>query len=103
MEFQEALEKWLQRAQEIKMKHHEKMGFTLPTATLVIMAGGKKYIRIVAREYNESTGYVFCFIERSTGNVLKAASWNAPAKHARGNIYKVGREGITAYGAEYLR
>ena len=29
----------------------------------------------------------FCFIDKATGDVLKAASWAAPAKHARGNIY----------------
>ena len=30
---------------------------------------------------------VHSFVEVATGNVLKAAGWKAPAKHARGNIW----------------
>ena len=50
---------------------------------------GKKYIKIV-----QDTG-VFCFIVKEDfkhfkkGDVLKAASWNAPAlNRARGNVFK---------------
>ena len=60
------------------------------------IGGGRKYIKI------ERGSSVFCFIDAKTGDVLKAASWNAPAKHARGNIFEVGKEGVDKYGAHYL-
>ena len=57
---------------------------------------GRKYIKILSEH-----GGVYCFID-ANGDVLKAASWNAPAKHARGNIFEVGKEGVDKYGAHYL-
>ena len=44
-----------------------------------------------------------CFIRITDGAVFKAASWNAPAKHARGNICDQSKYGIGLYGANYLR
>ena len=35
------------------------------------------------------------------GDLLKAASWNAPAKHARGNILD-GTESYSTYGQSYI-
>jgi hypothetical protein len=48
---------------------------------------------------------VFCFVDTHTGNVLKAASWNTPAKHARGNIHNddYGLTNIGPYGPAYLK
>ena len=99
--FDTALNNWIERAQQIIIDDHKKHGFTIPYTVLSIDPGGIKFIRIVATYHNNRS--VHCFIERSTGNVLKAASWKAPAKHARGNIFQVGREGVGAYGANYLR
>lgn len=36
------------------------------------------------------------------GDLLMAAGWNAPAKHARGNIFE-GTERYTLYGPVYLK
>lgn len=52
---------------------------------------GSKYTRIVQEQAGEDTGRpgttyggsVHCFIENSTGHVLKAASWKTPAKGVR--------------------
>lgn len=45
----------------------------------------KKYIKVC--RYNRGECHsVFCFIAPN-GDVLKPASWSAPAKHARGNIF----------------
>lgn len=52
----------------------------------------KRYVRILKDES------VFCFVERETGDVLKAASFLIPAKHARGNIY-TRQYGINENGA----
>jgi len=50
-------------------------------------------------------GSVHSFIDLATGDVLKAASWKVPAKHARGNIFDAhtGLRGMGPYGPAYLR
>lgn len=45
---------------------------------------GEKFIRITRED---SQKFVFCFVEISTGDIYKAAGWNARAKGARGNIF----------------
>ena len=48
---------------------------------------GKRYVKVVKITYGgEGQKSVVCFIEKATGNILKAASWNAPAKGVRGNV-----------------
>ena len=46
-----------------------------------------------------------CFIDKATGDVLKAETWARPAKHARGNIFDDhnGLEKMGPYGPAYLR
>lgn len=60
---------------------------------------GQKYARIV-EEGNQRS--VFCFVDLSNGDILKAAGWKAPAKHARGNIAN-GATQVGPYGPAYLR
>ena len=48
----------------------------------VTVNNGKRYSKIV---YD---GSVYAFVDKTNGDILKPASWNAPAKHARGNLYK---------------
>ena len=46
----------------------------------------------------------FAFVDALNGDVLKAASWAAPAPHARANIFK--REtwkNVGPYGPVYLK
>lgn len=50
---------------------------------------GKRYIQVLYTEErggSESDGHIWCFIDQN-GDILKPASWRAPAKHARGSIY----------------
>ena len=56
---------------------------------------GKKYYKIVQvefdtfqnrNEYRDSS--VHSFVDKNTGNVYKAASWKAPAKHVRFSFQK---------------
>jgi hypothetical protein len=60
---------------------------------------GRRYIRITRG------GSAHAFIDRKNGDVLKPASWKAPAKHARGNIFDVdnGLKFMGPYGPAYLR
>lgn len=70
------------------------------------IGGGRKYIKIVnCRESDDKTDSVWGFIDKTNGDVLKAASWKAPAKHARGNIYDEngGMGSIGVHGPAYMR
>lgn len=59
---------------------------------------GRKFDKLVARGNG-----VHCFIEKITGDIYKAATWSAVAKHARGNIYNEDMlKGVDVYGADYL-
>ena len=72
---------------------------------LTVDPKGQRYLRIVTKRAGEEHGSVYCFIDTTNGDVLKSASWKAPAKGARGNILAEdgGLTRMTAYGAEYNR
>lgn len=48
---------------------------------------------------------VHSFVDKKTGDILKPASWNAPAKHARGNIFDAdhGASALNGYHVRYLK
>lgn len=66
---------------------------------------GNRYIKIVRKSDHVEGRSVYCFIDKSNGDVLKAATWKAPAKHSRGNLYddKNGVGSMGPHGAAYLR
>ena len=74
---------------------------TFPTlaAEEMTFTQGSRYIKII-----RGTS-AHCFVDRTNGDVLKAASWRAPAKHARGNIFAHdnGLDRVGPYGAAYLK
>ena len=72
---------------------------TAPEFTIMI---GKKNARIVRGETGQKS--VHCFVNIASGDVMKAAGWQGPAKHARGNIFDAsnGLERMGAYGPAYL-
>jgi hypothetical protein len=70
----------------------------------ITVKAGRRYVKLIKSDGFVSTG-VYCFVDRTNGNILKAASWKAPAKHARGNIFNNdnGLGAMSPYGAAYLR
>jgi hypothetical protein len=73
---------------------------------------GTRYIKIskVSEGKDETTGRphscsAWAFIDRTNGDVLKPATWKAPAKGARGNIFDQsnGLKTMGPYGPAYLR
>ena len=58
-----------------------------------VVKTGKRYYKIVQQEFETwekskyygqyRDGSVHCFVDKETGDVYKAASWQAPAKHIR--------------------
>jgi hypothetical protein len=71
--------------------------------TLLVEHVGQKYIKIISG--GRGSRSVYCFLDYA-GNIYKAASWKAPAKHVRGSVFhddcSWGR-GLGPYGAAYLR
>jgi hypothetical protein len=60
---------------------------------------GSRYIRVIRG------GSAHAFIDRRNGDVLKPATWKAPAKGMRGNIFDEsnGLSRMTEHGPMYLR
>ena len=47
------------------------------------ITNGRKYAKVVSSNKGGNHNSVFCFIDRKTGDVYKAATWKSPAKHVR--------------------
>lgn len=59
---------------------------------------GRRYIKVMKGTR------IWAFVDRTNGDVLKPATWKAPAKHARGNIFDAanGLWDVSLYGPAYL-
>ena len=92
---------FIKRAQEVvdvsyrKFMPEERM--TIPQLSVTF---GIKYARIVCDKQS-----AWGFINLENGDVLKSASWKAPAKHARGNIFDAhgGVKWVSWTGLAYLK
>lgn len=55
---------------------------------------GMKFVRIVSQNMDprgiEGQRMVYCFIDMSNGDILKAEGWKKPAKGKRGSIFNDG-------------
>jgi len=93
--FEEKFNSFLASVVELLNKHQKHVNYFQN----IEVKDGKRYKKIIV-------GFgVWCFVDKTTGDVLKAASFSTPAKHARGNIFDAhnGVEHITVYGPKYLR
>ena len=107
--FQSKLDSFLEAAQKKITDHYAREYPNLDTPQLTI-GGGTKFKRIV------KNGSAFAFVATvdgrnktlgswKAGDIFKPASWKAPAKHARGNIFDEhnGMKYVSEYGPSYLR
>lgn len=63
---------------------------------------GRRYVKLVSDKGGSKS--VWCFVDKETGDILKAATWKQPAKHSRGNV--ADRTSYQTYpwtGPHYLR
>lgn len=97
MDFEQALKAWLEGAQK-KIDEHYAANYTNLSPPRLEIQRGSKRIRVVCG------GSAWAFIDPN-GDVLKAASWAKPAKHARGNIFDEhgGLKHVSSYGPACLR
>lgn len=94
---------FLQRVQSLSDRHYAQE-YTNLTAPKFYFTKGSRYWKVVRHDTMNDGKAVHLFIDTTNGDVLKAAGWKAPAKHARGNIFEpdFGMGGVTVYGAKYL-
>jgi hypothetical protein len=85
MNFEIALDDYVELVQSRVNSFFERNYKTLTPPVLVVLPRGRVYKKVV---FTGTQNSVHSFIEIKTGNIYKPASWKAPAKHARGNIYK---------------
>lgn len=81
---------------------HRREHFPSLSDPVMTIEKGSRYARIVRADGQRS---VHCFVDLTNGDVLKAATWKAPAKHARSNLNDAdgGASGLGEYGAKYLK
>ena len=93
--FEVALAEYVANVQRITDEYFTKNYSNLISDKIAVEKGGRKYIKISQCTFGgEGSKSVHSFVNSENGDVLKPAGWNAPAKHARGNIYKDG--GVSA-------
>jgi hypothetical protein len=103
------INRWLKDCQTMLDRHYA-INFPNLDVPELIIAGGRKYLKIQVKsvggsENNKRISYrAFAFINMTNGDLLKPATWKAPAKHARGNIFDSdgGMKWVTPYGMAYL-
>ena len=97
-----SIEEFVARCQVISSEYQTKH-FPNNAPQTLNLEPGKKYCRIV--QIGPGTRSAWAFVDMANGDVLKAASWKLPAKHARGNIFdeNQGMKHIGPYGPAYLR
>ena len=83
---------------KIVADHRYRRGFNL-VAKPITARSGRRYIKLLGDTS------VFAFVDRTNGDVLKPASYKAPAKHARGNIFLSdhGLGLVGPFGPAYLK
>ena len=98
----EAVEKFVVAVQakldEYYTRTYEHVKSPIITATF-----GKRYVRIIKTDRDGPQRSVYCFIDQN-GDILKAASWQAPAKGVRGSVLaETPLSAVTEHGAVYWR
>ena len=100
-DFDEAMDNLLNN---INTDYHK--GFPKNKDMVLSLVAGRKFVKVV----NENSVWGFVAkkdgvhkgLPMKAGDVLKAASWRAPAKHTRGNIFDKNQDYFRWTGPDYL-
>ena len=88
MNYTEALNNFIKTIEENSTKHYKKtnMTFMLDNPEIIVVKKGRRFDKVV-----RGTS-VYCFVEKATGYIFKAATWRAPQlktkNPVRGSIYE---------------
>ena len=98
MEFEERFAGYVEKLEENLAAYYEGK-YTHVATPEVKVENGRKYARVIVGDS------VHTFVNKTTGEILKAASYKAPAKNGvRGSIFAedFGMSAVGPYGALYL-
>jgi hypothetical protein len=82
---EKGLAEYMKKLDSVAASHRSKFPHLKDADFKFVAKKGRKYIKIVTNEHGRDAS-VHSFIDTQTGDLLKAASWAAPAKGSRGNI-----------------
>lgn len=116
--FEESVSSWLQKCQKMVNEYYSEQ-FSSLQPPIVKLDGGRKFLRVITESTDAQSGRIstmaFAFIATVDGNtksmgsyqkgdIFKPATWKAPAKHARGNLFddSNGMSCMTPFGPKYL-
>lgn len=110
---------FVKTADEKVADHWKQSGYTFsPPPIHEALYTSDKWVKVVTKEhrggkYETSSVYAFIALQDYTtkglgavkaGDIHKAATFKAPAKHARGNVFREDfANALTAYGIVYLK
>ena len=103
----EEIEEFASRVQQMVNEHFRERFPNLTPPTISIKFG-RKYAKLIRESSTGARGntqkFVYGFVDAHNGDLYKAASWKAPAKHIRGSIFADdgGMSSCTPYGIIYL-
>lgn len=108
---QEQIDAYVAHVQGLQDQYFAKMGYTFAAPPRITFDMGGRYVRIVLNECDKEGNMrpdarsVHTFLDQTNGDILKSATWKAPAKNGvRANINVAGWEArINHNGANYLR
>jgi hypothetical protein len=102
-ELLQRLNQFLRLATRLRTAHTQTHYPSLTPDPPLEMMNGQRYVRVVAGSRGSRS--VYCFIDKTNGDVLKAEGWKKPAKHKRSNLFDddYGLSGVGPYGAKYLK
>ena len=91
----------------VSLKYDDYMkrnNFTEINACDFEISEGKKYFKIIEKRRIGTSSSVHSFVNKQNGDIFKAATANAPAKHSRGNIFNNnGADALSCYQVKYLK
>lgn len=107
--YENALDRWLNSVHDMmEASYNRDLDRGYKWIVTLTVESGRRFDKIVKQadiDRVDGQRFVYAFIEKATGDIYKPATWKAPAKHARGNIF-ADDGGLTCadpYGIRYLR
>ena len=102
-DFDRALDEFISYVNGVMVKHIQDNYASLKPGSVSAMHG-QKYVRLVKADSDGGSRSAYGFVNKLNGDILMAAGWSAPAKHARANIFDKGSwRAAGPYGMAYLK
>jgi hypothetical protein len=102
--FQEALHHFLVGVEAIWKKYMTEGKVPESQDRKFVVEEGQRYVKVISvYKDNPNMRNIYCFVDKSNGDVLKAAGFKVPAKGARGNVFDEhhGLKRCNWHGPEY--